>query len=127
MNKLTSDFGDFLMKEDWNYFSTLTYKWDVKPKANRINMDKLAASLNNIDKKYTMFWAAEWHRSGTSLHNHLLIKGDIRKEIDKFWLSNNLGIRKYISHLKYDKNKGAAYYISKYIDRDIDYDFYFNK
>jgi hypothetical protein len=55
MNKLTSDFGNFLMKEEWNYFSTLTYKWDVKPKANRINMDKLAASLNNIDKKYTMF------------------------------------------------------------------------
>ncbi|MDC0201865.1 hypothetical protein OAJ56_01400 [Flavobacteriales bacterium] len=123
MNKLARAYGDLLMKEDWSYFSTLTYKWNVKPKANRINMDRLASSLNVIDKRYTMFWAAEWHTTGISLHNHLLVKGDITQDIDRFWTSNRLSDKKFISHIKYEKDKGANFYVSKYLDKNIDYDY----
>ena len=24
-----------------------------------------------------MFWVAEWHKSGTSTHTHLLLKGEV--------------------------------------------------
>ena len=34
-----------------------------------------------------------------------------------------LGISRYIKHLKYEKNKGAHFYVSKYLDRDVDYDY----
>jgi len=36
---------------------------------------------------------------------------------------NGLGISRYIKHLKYEKNKGAHFYVSKYLDRDVDYDY----
>ena len=51
------------------------------------------------------------------------VKGDIIEDISNYWLSNGLGISRYIKHLKYEKNKGAHFYVSKYLDRDVDYDY----
>ena len=74
MNKLARAYGNMLDRE-WNYFSTLTYKWPVKQNSNRKIMDRLANTLYSKDKKFEMFWVSEWHSSGSSVHNHL---NDIR-------------------------------------------------
>ena len=123
MNKQAIAYASWLDTQQWDYFSTLTYKFDVRSKANRTNMDRMITDIKSKDKNFNMFWVAEWHRSGTSLHNHLLVKGDITQDISNYWLSNGLGISRYIKHLKYEKNKGAHYYVSKYLDRDVDYDY----
>ena len=86
-------------------------------------MDRMVSELQESDTNFNMFWISEWHRSGTSTHNHLLLKGEITDLIDKHWTSKGLGIKKYIKHLEYDNNKGANYYLCKYIDRNIDYDY----
>ena len=95
----------------------------VKQNSNRKIMDRLANTLYSIDKKFEMFWVSEWHRSGSSVHNHLLVKGDITQDIDRFWTSNKLSDKKFISHIKYEKDKGANYYVAKYLDKNIEYDY----
>ena len=90
-------------------------------------MDRLANTLYSIDKQFEMFWVSEWHKSGSSVHNHLLVKGDITQDIDRFWTSNRLSDKKFISHTKYEKDKGANYYVAKYLDKEIDYDYIWKK
>ena len=47
---------------------------------------ELAISLENelqkTEKEFEMFWVSEWHKSGTSVHNHLLFRGDIKYDIN---------------------------------------------
>ena len=115
-------YGNMLDRK-WDYFSTLTYKWPVKQNSNRKIMDRLANTLYSKDKKFEMFWVSEWHRSVSSVHNHLLVKGDITQDIESFWTSNKLSDKKFISHIKYEKDKGANFYVAKYLDKEIEYDY----
>ena len=80
---ITRAYGNMLDRH-WDYFSTLSFKRPVKQNSNRKIMDRLANTLYSIDKKFEMFWVSEWHRSGSSVHNHLLVKGDITQDIDRF-------------------------------------------
>ena len=118
---LNKEWGKFLNTKDWDYFTTLTYKWDVKMEQNSRYMYRLLNSIKKTGISYSMFWVSEWHRSGTSTHNHLLIKGDIITTIDKFWSKNNLGSKKYNKHVFYERDKGAPYYLTKYIDKEVEY------
>jgi hypothetical protein len=120
---LNTEYGKFLNTQDWDYFTTLTYKWDVKQKQNRTYMDRLVDNIKKTGLSFSMFWVSEWHRSGTSTHNHLLIKGDVITSIDKYWSKNNLGSKKYNKHLVYERHKGASFYLTKYIDKNVDYDY----
>ena len=70
-----------------------------------------------------MVWVSEWHRSGSSTHNHLLTKGVDITLIDRYWSSKNLGSRKFNDHKVYEKDKGANFYLAKYFDKEIDYDY----
>ena len=43
--------------------------------------------------------------------------------IDKYWSKSNLGYKKFNDHKVYEKDKGANFYMAKYIDKEIDYDY----
>ena len=43
--RLNRAYGDFFGREQWDYFSTLTYKYPKSVKRNRSIMDKLITSL----------------------------------------------------------------------------------
>ena len=40
-------------------------------------MDNLTKELVESKRDFGMFWVAEWHKSGTSTHTHLLLKGEV--------------------------------------------------
>ncbi len=120
-------YGDFLQSQSWDYFSTLTYKYDVNENANRKNMDRMVSYINKKVGDYSMFWVAEWHSTRTSIHNHLLFRGDLKRIINAYWTRNRLGDSKGLKHLEYDSTKGASYYISKHIDKQVDYDYVWGK
>ena len=122
---ITRAYGDMLDRQ-WDYFTTLSFKHLIKEHQNRKIMDRLVNTLYLKDKPFEMFWVSEWHRSGSSVHNHLLVKGDITQDIDRFWISNRLSDKKFISHIKYDKDKGANYYVAKYLAKNIEYDYIFS-
>ena len=124
MNKTTLNraYGEFFGREQWDYFSTLTYKHPVNVKRNRSIMDRLIKSLKRQATAFSMVWVCEWHRTGTSTHSHLLTKGVDVTLIDKYWSKSNLGYKKFNDHKVYEKDKGANFYMAKYIDKKIDYD-----
>ena len=43
--------------------------------------------------------------------------------IDRYWSSHKLGSKKFNSHLVYEKDKGANFYLAKYLDKEIEYDY----
>ena len=47
--------------------------------------------------------------------------------INAYWTRNRLGDSKGLKHLEYDSTKGASYYISKHIDKQVDYDYVWGK
>jgi hypothetical protein len=126
MNKTTLNraYGEFFGREQWDYFSTLTYKYPVNVKRNRSIMDRLIKSLKKQATAFSMVWVSEWHRSGTSTHSHLLTKGVDITLVDKYWSKSNLGYKKFNDHKVYERDKGANFYMAKYIDKEIDYDIF---
>ena len=124
-NKVTlnREFGNLFGRENWDYFSTLTHKWTVGMNRNRRVMEGLVRSLKKQGLAFSMVWVSEWHRSGSSTHNHLLTKGVDITLIDRYWCSHNLGRKKFNDHKIYEKNKGANFYLAKYLDKEVDYDY----
>ena len=81
MNKQAAVYASWLDTQQWDYFSTLTYKFDVRSKANRTNMDRMITDIKSKDKNFNMFWVAEWHRSGTSYIITYLLKEILHKTL----------------------------------------------
>ena len=125
MNRVTLNraYGDLFGREQWEYFSSLAYKFPVSVKRNRDEMTKLTKYLKKQAIAFSMIWVSEWHRSGSSVHSHLLTKGVDVTLIDKYWTKSNLGYKKFNDHKVYEKDKGANFYMAKYIDKEIDYDY----
>tara|TARA_R100001163_G_C5066506_1_gene204967 strand:- start:1811 stop:2206 length:396 start_codon:yes stop_codon:yes gene_type:complete len=121
--KLNRAYGELFGREQWDYFSTLTYKYPKSVKRNRDEMSKLTKYLKKQVIAFSMIWVCEYHRTGTSTHSHLLTKGVDITLIDKYWTKSNLGFKKFNDHKVYEKDKGANFYMAKYIHKEIDFDY----
>ena len=119
--KIVTTMGNWLGKTKWDYFSTITYRYDVKAKQNYKIMTGLEEYLKSLDKPFNMFWVTEYTNYNYNTHNHLLVKGDIVGHINYHLRSKNL-IGSHVKHLPYEKS--ASMYVSKFIcDDKIDYGF----
>ena len=113
--------GNWLAETKWDYFSTITYRYDIKAKQNYKIMTGLEEYLNSLDKPFSMFWVTEFTNYNYNTHNHLFLKGDIVGDINSHLRSKSL-IGDHVKHLPYEK--GASMYVSKYVcDTKIDYGF----
>ena len=120
-SKIVTSMGNWLGKTKWDYFSTITYRYDVKAKQNYKIMTGLEEYLKSLDKPFNMFWVTEFTNYNYNTHNHLLLKGDIVGDINSHLRSKSL-IGSHVKHLPYEK--GASMYVSKFIcDDKIDYGF----
>ena len=111
-SKIVTSMGNWLGKTKWDYFSTITYRYDIKPKQNYKIMTDLERRLMTLDKPFNMFWVTEYTNYNHNTHNHLLLKGDIAGDINSYLKSKSL-IGDHVKHLPYEK--GASLYVSKYI------------
>ena len=113
--------SNWLAKTKWDYFSTITYRYDVKSKQNFRIMTGLEDYLKSLRKPFDMFWVTEFTNYNFNTHNHLLLKGDIAGDINYHLRSKGL-IGKHVKHEPYEE--GASMYVSKFIcDDNIDYGF----
>ena len=120
-SKIVTSMGNWLAETKWDYFSTITYRYDVKPKQNYKVMTDLERHLMTLDKPFNMFWVTEYTNYNYNTHNHLLLKGDIVGDINYHLKSKSL-IGDHVKHLPYEK--GAAMYVSKFIcDEKTNYGF----
>jgi hypothetical protein len=111
-SKIVTSMGNWLGKTKWDYFSTITYRYDVKAKQNYKIMTGLEEYLKSLDKPFNMFWVTEFTNYNYNTHNHLLVKGDIVGDINSHLRSKSL-IGKHVKHEPYKEE--AAMYVSKYV------------
>ena len=106
------EYANWLGKTNWDIFSTLTYRYDVKEKQNYRIMTALEKYLQTLKKSFKMFWVTEFTNYNYNTHNHLLVKGDIVEDINYHLKSKSL-ISDKVKHLPYEKE--SSIYVSKYI------------
>ena len=111
-SKIVTSMGNWLGKTKWDYFSTITYRYDVKEKQNYRIMKVLERYLEKLKKPFYMFWVTEFTNYNYSTHNHLLLKGDIAGDINYHLNSKSL-IGDHVKHLPYEKS--ASMFESKYV------------
>jgi hypothetical protein len=104
--------SNWLVQTKWDYFSTITYRYDVKAKQNFKIMTGLEDYLKSLRKPFNMFWVTEFTNYNYNTHNHLLVKGDIIDNINYHLKSKSL-IGDHVKHLPYEES--ASTYVSKYI------------
>ena len=111
-SKTVKQMSNWLAKTKWDYFSTITYRYDVKAKQNFKIMTGLEDYLKSLRKPFNMFWVTEFTNYNYNTHNHLLVKGNIVDNINSHLKSKSL-IGDHVKHLPYEES--ASTYISKYI------------
>ena len=104
--------SNWLVQTNWDYFSTITYRYDVKSKQNLRIMTGLEDYLKSLRKPFDMFWVTEFTNYNYNTHNHLLVKGDIVDNINYHLKSKSL-IGDHVKHLPYEES--ASIYVSKYV------------
>ena len=105
-------YGRWLDSMSWDTFSTITYRYDIKTSQNFKIMTNLERYLKTLDKQFNMFWVTEFTNYNYNTHNHLLVKGNIVRDIEYHLRCQSL-IGKHVKHLPYEK--GANMYVAKYI------------
>ena len=75
-------------------------------------MKRLEEYLLSHDKSFNMFWVTEYTIYNFSTHNHLLLKGNIKNDINYHSKSKSL-IGDHVKHEPYKDR--ASIYVSKFI------------
>ena len=120
-NQVVTSMANWLGKTKWDIFSTITYRYDIKEKQNYRIMKGLERYLERLKKPFNMFWVTEFTNYNYNTHNHLLLKGDIVRDINYRLKCKSL-IGDHVKHLPYRKE--SSMYVSKFIcDDKIDYGF----
>ena len=119
--EIVKSMGNWLGGMPWDIFSTITYRYDIKPKQNYRIMKGLERYLEKLKKPFNLFWVTEYTNHNYNTHNHLLVKGNIVGDINYHLKAQSL-IGDHVKHLPYEKS--ASMYVSKFIcDDKIDYNF----
>tara|TARA_Y100001968_G_C19409060_1_gene745318 strand:- start:1584 stop:1982 length:399 start_codon:yes stop_codon:yes gene_type:complete len=122
--QLVKEWGNWLGEEQWDYFSTYTYRYDIGVNQNYNMMQEIEKALIESSLDYKVFYVTEFSGYKTSTHNHMLIKGIGVIDIIELCLRSKGYITDKVKIEPYEKDKGANYYICKYIcSEDIHYDF----
>ena len=114
--QLVKEWGSWLESIHWDYFSTITYRFDISSRRNETVMFGLEKYLSRYLPHYMVFWVMEQTFNNHHTHNHLLIQGSQTLDgINTFLSERNLVDKRFVKHEKYYKAKGASFYVSKYI------------
>ena len=93
MNKidLIKSYGDWLGKTNWDYFSTFTFRYDIKQKQNERLMNELRENLQYSGIEHYVFYVTEYTNYNYNTHNHMLIKGNgVNNQIEGYFRAKNL-------------------------------------
>lgn len=110
---------DLLDRYEWSWFTTLT--WRSLPKTYTcLNQTKkwLTAIKKQEKRCIPYFMCLEWTRLQNRPHTHLLMANLEGIRRDKWWSTwyTQYGAARI---LPYNKKLGAAYYLTKYVVKDV--------
>jgi len=130
--RLRNELAAWINKFDWQFFVTGTFKPELSYK-NTINtkgafhrwLRVLGVDYGKHDIQY--FMAVERFKSGDFTHIHALVNGLdglTYRQIGESWRTL-YGMEKVVA---YDKRRGAGFYLTKYVTKDLcDWDLRLNK
>jgi hypothetical protein len=117
VNALRLSWVTFLNQFNWDWFSTLTFGDPPKTYTAQNKVSRWLDTLQRQEKRKVGYYKAmEMTRVGVP-HFHLLmgnLDGVRRDKYWELWFSQNGRAR----IVPYDQDKGAAFYISKYVCKD---------
>lgn len=141
--KILDEYGNFLQKQEWDFFATYTTRQALTLPAARRMMEKYAIHIGcggnttfvnrqipgkEFDEpaqvpgtgRAKLFWAAEPFKLRNSYHLHALVKCDMNaKQVDAYW-QKKFGFARIKD---YDGSKPGAHYVAKYMTKELsDYD-----
>ena len=125
----TQQYGDWLKQYDWQYFGTFTTGYEMTIRTARRSMQRFYDETSKAGKT-RMFWVAEEFELKDGFHTHALITVPDclqYKNLIDIWQKvsggKNKGFWNRIDLQKYDKRRGAGYYVGKYVTKKLtDYD-----
>ena len=119
VNPLRLAWADLLNRYDWSWFTTLTFR-DLPKTYTAINRTKkwLIVIKKEEKRHIPYFMCLEWTRLQNRPHIHLLMANLEGIRRDKWWSTwyTQYGAARI---LPYNKKLGAAYYLTKYVVKDI--------
>jgi hypothetical protein len=124
-----NEFGNWLSNENWTHYATFTTGYELTLNSARRAMHRIH---DNLDKMMpcTMFWAAEPFDVKTGYHTHALISTHEHlsyKALHEMWqkvCGNGRKGNQRLDISKFDPQRNAGYYLSKYITKRLsDYDY----
>ena len=115
---IVKSYGEWLGQTEWDYFSTFTYRYDIKKNQNERLMRGLRENLNSSTLSPLIFYVTEYTNYSYNTHNHMLIKGDgVKDRVESYFRDKNL-LYGNVVHYPYKKSLGANYYVTKFIGSD---------
>ena len=113
--QIVKAYGDWLGETDWDYFSTFTYRYDVKKRQNERLISGLRDNLQSTGLDHHIFYVTEYTNYNYNTHNHMLIKGEgVNEAVESYLRAKNL-LYNNVVHYPYKKTLGANYYVTKFI------------
>lgn len=125
--KLTRVWGKFLGEFDWNVFMTLHYYDKCNVNSNRSFMYSLfSKNKKNIDK---MFYISEYNFDFKGVHSHSLLKveniDELKLRLRRLNRFCDIDVLSGNDLVKSDDGVlNVGYYVSKFIDKDLDFDLF---
>ncbi len=132
--QVVKETGDFLAKTKWTFFATLTAPNPMTLKQGRRYMENYYSYLLELGFKPTIYWVLEpFSNKENGYHIHALIKIDVFEDIKtlldalkKAWRLISKGSTVSFKNTQIDpyiEEKGANYYVAKYIcSENMEYD-----
>lgn len=122
-------YGNWLETMEPDYFGTFTTKKFMSIRSAESKMEGLYNLIKAINHKALMFWVAEPFDVKEGCHTHALIKcSPVGSEIIKEAWETVSGSKSIFTEVKkYEKERGANFYIAKYLERhNVEYGICFN-
>lgn len=125
---MNREYGKWIGEMNWDYFITVRKNYNFTKKAVRRIMDKIEKGIKNSKYVERVFIVGErdlvdWN----NYHLHLLINTNSNQDFNiQSEINSYFGIKdtKHIETVI--DNKSVGIYLSKFLDKDIEYDIYFN-
>lgn len=121
-------YGNWIGTMNWDYFITIRRYYNWNQRGVRRVMDRIGNSITKSKQVERVFMVGErdfddWN----NFHLHLLVnvidttENEVEQLINKYFSVNDT---KHIESV--DSNTSVGIYLTKFIQKDVEYDIYFN-
>ena len=125
---MNREYGKWIGEMNWDYFITVRKRYKFTINGVRRIMDKIGKGIINSKNVNRVFIVGERDTDDwNNFHLHLLINSDSNENFNLQSMINSYFGSKDSKHIEpVLDSKSVGIYLSKFLDKDVEYDFYFN-